>query len=105
MPRILLVLLLALAPLAAAGHGPTVYLDADAVLPARLELERGEAVHFVNRSEATLRVVGADDAWKSPELPAGGAGWHLPFPFPGTFAYTLEGTPSVGGEIVVKPGE
>jgi plastocyanin len=105
MSRIVFTLFLALVPFAATGHGPTVHLDADAVEPARLEIARGETVHFVNRSEATQRVLGAEDAWQSPDLPAGGAGWHLPFPFSGTFAFSLADAPEVRGEIVVKPAE
>lgn len=105
MSRLVFAFVLALVPLAASGHGPTVHLDADAVEPARLEITRGEAVHFVNRSAATQRVLGADDAWQSPELPPGGAGWHLPFPFAGNFAFSLAGAPEVRGEIVVKPSE
>jgi hypothetical protein len=105
MSRMLFTFFLALVPLAAAGHGPTVHLDADAIEPARLEIVRGETVHFVNRSPATQRVIGSDEAWQSPELPAGGAGWHLPFPFSGTFAFSLAGAPEVRGEIVVKPSE
>jgi len=62
MSRLVFAFVLALVPLAASGHGPTVHLDADAVEPARLEITRGEAVHFVNRSAATQRVLGADDA-------------------------------------------
>jgi len=95
---------LALASSAALAHGPTVRLAADGADPAVLEIERGQTVHFVNASARTQRVRGDDDAFRSPELPAGGAGWHLPFPFPGRFGYALEGAPEVRGAIVVKPG-
>lgn len=105
MLRIVFAFVLTLVPLIASGHGPTVHLDADAVEPTRLEIARGEAVHFVNRSAETQRVVGADEAWQSPELPAGGDGWHLPFPFAGSFPFSLAGAPEVRGEIVVKPPE
>jgi len=100
----LFVLALATAALAApsaAAHGPTVTLRADGPDPASLEIARRETVHFANASEATLRVHGDDDSFRSPPL-APGEGWHLPFPFPGRFGYALESAPDARGEIVVR---
>jgi hypothetical protein len=96
---------LALAPGTALAHGPTVQLDADTAEPSLLEIERAQTVHFVNRGDTTVRVRGDDDAFRSPELVPGGAGWHLPFPFPGRFGYSLEGESDVRGTIVVTPAE
>ena len=98
-----LFLAVATGPQAALGHGPTIRLGADAADPAVLEIEPGQTVHFVNGSEQTLRVRGDGGSFSSPELPPGGAGWHLSLPFPGHFGYSLESAPDVRGEIDVAP--
>jgi plastocyanin len=105
---------LALAVLATAAgparaHGPTVSVTADAADPAELRIPKGQTVHFVNAGAVAVRVRGEGDSFHSPVLEPGGAGWHLPFPFPGTFPYRVEpeqqpdgAESAVRGAIVVE---
>jgi len=81
---------LALAAGPARAHGPTVSVTPEAADPAELRIQKGQTVHFVNAGAEAVRVRGEGDSFRSPVLEPGGAGWHLPFPFPGTFPYRVE---------------
>ena len=107
-PRLRIALLAAACGLALAlpawAHGPTVVIRGGEIEPALLEIEAGQTVHFDNQDEEPRRVRADEDAFESPVL-APGKGWHLRFPFPGSFDYALEGDPRRRGRIVVAPAK
>lgn len=86
--------------LPASAHGPGVVLSAEGLAPGELRIAPGETVHFQNSDVGARRFVGDEQAFHSPELPPG-AGWHIRLPFPGRFAYAVEGREELRGVLIV----
>ena len=93
---------LALLPLQASAHGPTVLLSYSGATPRVLAIEAGMTVHFKNANSSPLvcTVVAKDGSFESPPLERAG-GWHHTFEEPGVYEFQLRERGNVSGTIVV----
>lgn len=97
-----LLALLALAPLRASAHGPSVNVSYSGFRPSVLGIATGTTVHFrnANASQLVCTVVTEDGSIESPALDRS-AGWHHTFEKPGTYRFRIRERPDVTATIVV----
>jgi plastocyanin len=93
--------LLAAAP-APSPPAVTVHIKDFAFVPARLTVDAGTSVRFVNDDGEAHTVTAADKSFDSEGLDTG-AQWTHRFANPSTYAYFCELHPYMKGTIVVRP--